>query len=115
MRKAAQRDSGYHEVVRRHRLEVHLKGLPPLEVWLQFVHFEQIIWKEGVHKNILICFQCIFGSNFPLWDEQHKQRGGGGVMGKKFLTREVGRKLVSEGKKKKLVIFFNQQTHKEVT
>lgn len=94
LRKAEQRDSGYHEVVGRHRLEVHLKGLPPLEVWLQFVHFEQIIWKEGGHKNILICFQCISGSNFPLWDEQHKQRGGGDD-GEK-IPNSRGRQTISE-------------------
>lgn len=58
--------SAHQEVVGRHRLEVHLEGLTPLEVWLQFVHFEQIIWKNVGHKIIRIGFQCLSRSTWHL-------------------------------------------------
>lgn len=71
--------------------------------------------KKGYTKTSLFVFSVFLVAISLYGMNSINSEGGGGVMGKKFLTREVGRKLVSEGKKKKLVIFFNQQTHKEVT
>lgn len=40
-------ESTYPNVVRRHGLQVGLKGLPPFDGGLELVNFDQVIWREG--------------------------------------------------------------------
>lgn len=57
----------HQEVVGRRGLQVRLEGLAPLEVRLQFVHFEKIVWgkeRDNHTKNpnlfFIVCLQCAF-------------------------------------------------------
>lgn len=42
---------GYPDVVRRHGLQVVLKGLPPLEGGLELVHFDEVVYGKQYKEN----------------------------------------------------------------